>query len=253
MSAIGQSITGSGALGRALNARMHEQFRGYERTNAFKTVLRVIGEVCPPPGKPLTRRDVQEILSSINAKLTLLRQTQPKTAPAWLENAPFDSAMRAMRNVEQQFLHVAEEKGSRRFIRATTEPHDAQKAMHGWQQCKATWRQGGREQARALNQRIYSQTRQDLEEGRRFDTACLRRSIAGASYDPAPPPVPRTAKRDQQTQFVFKNQDTFDAAYQMRVKLNMNPLVLDMANKKDVGGASEVCSIGLKALRSLFQ
>ncbi|OGN55870.1 MAG: TIGR02452 family protein [Chlamydiae bacterium RIFCSPHIGHO2_12_FULL_44_59] len=155
-------------------------------------------------------QDVSNHLNKITSRLGALSQIKPKSASAWLERAPYESAMTAIRKV-------------------------------WWQLSSQHWRQGGRELAEALNAQVFQETSLDFQNKKKFDGRILQQSINGTQHIVATKPRGTAAVRCN-TEIWFKEQDTLDAAHQMRTQFGLNPLVLDMANKQYIGGAPRKAS-----------
>lgn len=210
----------------ALSEAVTRRFGDYSKSPSCTTVMGVIREVCPDGGAV----NADEVLARIEHRLVQLSQNGKGAAGGWLDRAPFDSAMEALRDVRRE---ATEESREDRF--------NPRAVAAEWELCLGDWTTGGRQRASGLNGRIFAQTLDDVRSGRHIDMRMHRRMLDETRYDLKPAEVPGHARRDHRTEFEFMNLSTFDAAERM-LDQGFNPLVLDMANKKDVGGAPDRAS-----------
>ncbi len=210
----------------ALSEAVTRRFGSHSQSPSYTTVMRVIKEACPDGGVV----NADDILARIEHRLVQLNRNGKGAAGGWLEKAPFESAIEALRDVRRE---AAGERRESSF--------DPRAVAAEWESCLGDWTTGGRQRASGLNGRIFAQTLDDVAQGRHIDMRTHRRMLDETKYDPRPTEVPPHARRDHRTEFEFMNLSTYDAAERM-LRDGYNPLVLDMANKKDVGGAPDRAS-----------
>lgn len=229
----------------AIKEKVTEYFGRHKNSPSHATVQRVIDQAFA------SSQDPADVLRTIDQNLDQLRSNPKGDSNGWLAEDPYRSAKAALRSIQSspESGGLRRRRGSEEQKGAANGGHDATRAQASWQTCISRWTTGGREDAQSLNRVIFSQTLQDLRDRTGFDSAQFSRSLQGTQFfdtlssgdvDGALARQGR-GRGNYSTSIDLVEASTSDAA-RLMVKKGLKPLVLDMANKSDVGGAPHKAS-----------
>lgn len=206
----------------SLEEAIDRSFGDYARTGSCTCVKRIAGDIMADYGRQLTDVEQRDILAELRTRID--RMPEDQRAGVFLRREAKASAYQAIDAMQGKA------------------PLDAARNAQEWQTCLRTWDEGGRKRAERMNREVFESTCDDVRSYRRIDPSKHVRMLDETYYVSDTRFVDPRAARGK-TDYVFLNLSTFDAVdWMLREDRDANPLVLDMANKTDVGGAPDRAS-----------
>lgn len=206
-------------------------FGQFAASPSFTTASRAFDALLSSASDMLSPDEVRHLLSCADQAYDQLASAAKQPGTPYLSGPACASAKTAVKAMRGTYLGPA--------------PFDANHYQQAYARCFPIWDTGGRDAATALNGEIYAQTMQDIQDQRRFSPQKFSQMIRGTRHistrDASQINSTRYQRPSYTTTIQFINQSTFDAAADMLAK-GLNPLVLNMANRTDRGGAPKRAS-----------
>ncbi len=206
-------------------------FGQHATTPSFTTASRTFDALLPAAGDSLSSDEIRNLLDRADQSYDQLSRAAKQPGTLYLNGPACGSAKAAVQAMRVAYLSTA--------------PFDAKHYQQQFARCFQNWDTGGRDAASVLNGEIYNGTMRDIQEQTRFSPQKFAQMVRGTrhiSTREASQMASGSYQRPSYTTKVqFINQSTFDAAADMIAK-GLNPLVLNMANKTDRGGAPKRAS-----------